>query len=47
MVSAGLEVVATDAVDGDDITGEPVGGFPEAVAESSTDPLSKSAWVNV
>jgi hypothetical protein len=44
---AGAEVVVTVAVEGVEVTGEPVGGVPLAVAESLTDPLSKSACVMV
>ena len=46
-VSAGDEVVVTVAVEGVEVTAEPVGGVPLAVAESLTDPLFKSAWVRV
>jgi hypothetical protein len=46
-VTAGAEVVVTVAVEGVEVTGEPVGGVPLAVAESLTDPLSKSACVMV
>ena len=46
-VSAGDEFVGTVTVDGGDVTGGPLGGVPEAVAESFTLPLSRSAWVIV
>ena len=51
---AGLVVIVictvgkvTVAVEGLEVTGEPVGGVPLAVAESLTDPSFKSAWVMV
>ena len=46
-VSAPLCVTATVAVDCGEVTGEPDGGSPLAVAESFTVPLSMSAWVTV
>jgi hypothetical protein len=46
-LSAGAAVVVTVAVDGGEVTGEPVGGVPETVAASLTDPLSRSACVIV
>ena len=46
-VTAGVEAVVTVAVEGVEVTGEPVGGVPLAVAESLTDPLFKSACVMV
>ena len=45
--NAGLCVTGTDAVDGGDVTGGPVGGVPVAVAESLIDPLSRSACVTM
>ncbi len=45
VVSAGEEVVGTVAVEGGEVTGGPVGGVPVEVAESATEPLSRSAWV--
>jgi hypothetical protein len=39
--------MVTVAVEGVEVTGEPVGGVPLAVAESLTDPLFKSACVMV
>src|SRR5580658_1158887 len=47
IVSAGEAVVGTVAVDGDEVTGEPVGGVPVDVAESFTEPWLRSAWVIV
>ena len=44
---AGAEVVETLAVDGEEVTAGPLGGEPLAVAESLTEPLSRSAWVMV
>src|SRR6266702_5591966 len=44
-VSAGDCVTVTIAVDGGEVTGGPVGGVPDAVAVSFTDPLSRSACV--
>jgi hypothetical protein len=46
-VKAGAEEVVTVAVEGLEVTGEPVGGVPLAVAESLTDPWFKSACVMV
>ncbi len=46
-VSAGCGVVVTVTVDGGEVTGGPDGGVPVLVAESATDPLSRSAWVSV
>jgi hypothetical protein len=46
-VIAGAAVVVTVAVEGGEVTGEPVGGVPDVVAESLTDPLSRSACVIV
>jgi hypothetical protein len=45
--NAGFCVTGTDAVDGGDVTGGPVGGVPVAVAESLIDPLSRSACVTM
>ena len=46
-VSAGDWATVTEAVDGLEVIGEPVGGVPVAVAESLTEPLLRSAWVSV
>ncbi len=46
-VRAGVWVAVTEAIDGLEVTGEPVGGVPVAVAESLTEPLLRSAWVRV
>jgi hypothetical protein len=42
LVEAGIETA-----DGSDVTGGPTGGVPDAVAESFSDPASRSAWVTV
>ena len=47
MVIPVLWAVGTEAVDGGLVTGVPTGGVPVAVAESATEPLSRSAWVSV
>ena len=46
-VRAGAKVVVTEAVDGVEVIGVPDGGVPVEVAESATEPLSRSAWVRV
>ncbi len=46
-VNAGEEVVVTVAVEGGEVTGEPDGGVPLAVAESLTEPLFRSACAMV
>ena len=45
--NAGDWVAGTVAVDGGDVVGGPDGGVPVAVAESSIDPLFRSACVTV
>ena len=42
---AGSCSAGTVAVDGDELTSGPLGGVPDATAESSTRPWSRSAWV--
>ena len=46
-VRAGVWAVSTVASDGVEVTVEVSGGVPLAVAESLTEPLSRSAWVRV
>jgi hypothetical protein len=46
-VIAGLCAAVTVAVEGVEAIPAPVGGVPIAVAESASDPLSRSAWVTV
>ena len=45
--SVGAGVAVTVAVDGFDVTAGPVGGVPDAVAVSTTEPASMSACVTV
>ena len=42
VVDAGIETA-----DGGEVTAGPVGGVPEAVAVSFSEPLFRSAWVTV
>ncbi|SNS08643.1 hypothetical protein SAMN05216276_1003306 [Streptosporangium subroseum] len=44
-VNDAATVTATVAVDGEDMTAEPVGGVPEATAVFTIAPASTSAWV--
>ena len=46
-VNAGLGAAVTVADEDAEVTGDPVGGVPEAVAESTISPASTSAWVAV
>ena len=46
-VRPGVWVTVTVAVDGELVMGVPDGGVPVEVAESATEPWSRSAWVSV
>jgi hypothetical protein len=43
----GAGAAGTVSVDGEETTAAPVGGVPDATAESPTEPCVTSAWVTV